>query len=96
MKIKQTVEKVTIKSKVSYFRFIKVVNPRLKKGGKKNAESQGLARVIECLPCIHETLHSVPSIKNQSQERPKITVSKTKSSLHYVFYSHLKRIMKIQ
>lgn len=38
MKIKQTVEKVTIKSKVSYFRFIKVVNPRLKKGGKNSRE----------------------------------------------------------
>lgn len=35
MKIKQTVEKVTIKSKVSYFRSIKVVNPKLKKREKK-------------------------------------------------------------
>lgn len=40
MKIKQTVEKVTIKSKVSYFRFIKVVNPRLKKGGEKKQRAR--------------------------------------------------------
>lgn len=40
MKIKQTVEKVTIKSKVSYFRFIKVVNPRLKKGGEKQQRAR--------------------------------------------------------